>query len=176
MVRSQIPTQRHAIHLTNPGLSFTAYINSQWRWQALLLPALHMRRRYGEYQKSVQRLPGHHSANAFTAIRTFIGESAPGANVWSCRITVNPVSAFQQINNCIQPEKNTLTRTNRFTHIHTYTSTSPHTPTHTPTNRKVVQTETNKPCKKPATEKNQQKKLQKHCCHCRRVYTLYYYI
>lgn len=54
-------------------LQFTAYIDSQWRWQALLLPTLYMCRWYGKYKKGVQRLSRYYSKNASSSIWTFIG-------------------------------------------------------------------------------------------------------
>ena len=46
--------------------------HSEWRRQALLLPSLHMRSRHGKHSTGVQRLPGHHSANAPPAVRTAV--------------------------------------------------------------------------------------------------------
>lgn len=42
------------------------------RRPALLLPALHLRRGHGEHPPGVQRLPGHHPADAPAPVRTLV--------------------------------------------------------------------------------------------------------
>lgn len=59
----------------NNRVSILAYIDSQWRWQALLLSALYLCGRYGKHQESFQWLPRHHSENASAAIRAVIGRN-----------------------------------------------------------------------------------------------------
>lgn len=54
--------------------------HSNWRWQALLLPPLHMCSGHRKHPQSVQRLSRHHSENASSPVWTLV-----------IRITVEPV-------------------------------------------------------------------------------------
>ncbi|CAB3249587.1 unnamed protein product [Arctia plantaginis] len=82
--------------------------HSERRREALLLPALHLRRRYGEHKARVQRLSRHHPAHAPAAIRTALTALSPLPTAFRQSLLVDGRAAGCPTLSCHVPGRRTL--------------------------------------------------------------------
>ncbi|XP_040062628.1 guanine nucleotide-binding protein G(s) subunit alpha isoform X2 [Ixodes scapularis] len=69
--RDRRRSRSHSSKVLHPR-RIPAHQHSQWRWQALLLPTLHLCRGHGEHPPRIQRLPRHHPEDAPPPVRALV--------------------------------------------------------------------------------------------------------